>query len=242
MLISSTKIQNNFGHYLMQAANEDITITKNGKEVAQLTSLINAKSKQENIVSETNTNYIYNGKKTNFEEYLELASEKDERYEYIDGKIYNTTAPKTTHQLAQSKLLERFFNYFADSKYTVMVAPYDITLKRNQDDINIVQPDIMIISDLEKNLNEKDYYIGVPTLVAEILSESTLSKDMIKKLDLYMEAGVEEYWIINTLNQEIMIYQSNNNELIDSKTFKKSEEITSFNFKGLQFSLKNIFK
>jgi Uma2 family endonuclease len=42
----------------------------------------------------------------------------------------------------------------------------------------------MIICDLEEKLDEKDYYKGIPSLVVEILSDSTRSKDMIKKLDL----------------------------------------------------------
>jgi len=31
--------------------------------------------------------------------------------------------------------------------------------------------------------------------VVEILSESTRSKDMLKKLDLYKQTGVREYWM-----------------------------------------------
>ena len=46
-----------------------------------------------------------------------------------------------------------------------MLAPYDITLKRNAENINVVQPDLMVICDLEENLNEKNYYMGVPSLM-----------------------------------------------------------------------------
>jgi len=36
MIIGSTEFQNNVGFYLRQAGNQDIVITKNGKEIARL--------------------------------------------------------------------------------------------------------------------------------------------------------------------------------------------------------------
>ena len=86
-----------------------------------------------------------------------------------------------------------------------MLAPYDITLKRNADNTNIVKPDLMVICDLEENLNEMNYYMGVPSLMVEILSEGSIGKDAVKKLDLYMSTGVREYWIINTFSKEINV-------------------------------------
>ncbi|WP_207447761.1 Uma2 family endonuclease [Bacillus sp. SD088] len=64
----------------------------------------------------------------------------------------------------------------------------------------------MVICDLDDHINESDYYMGVPSLVVEVLSESTRSKDMVKKLDLYMETGVKEYWIVNPFNRDVTIY------------------------------------
>jgi Uma2 family endonuclease len=55
----------------------------------------------------------------------------------------------------------------------------------------------MVICDLEEKLDERDYYMGTPALVVEILSESTRRKDLVKKLDLYMSTGIKEYWIVN---------------------------------------------
>lgn len=39
MKVNSTELQNNFGKYLMLAAQEDIIITRNGTEIAKLTAL-----------------------------------------------------------------------------------------------------------------------------------------------------------------------------------------------------------
>ncbi len=46
-----------------------------------------------------------------------------------------------------------------------------------------------MICDNEK-IDKEGRYKGVPTLAVEVLSDSTRSKDMLKKLDLYKQCGV----------------------------------------------------
>ncbi len=123
-----------------------------------------------------------------------------------------------------------------------MLPPCNITLKRSPDNINVVEPDLIVICDLEENLNGKNYYMGVLELVTEIISDSTYSKDFIKKLDLYMSTGVGEYWIINLFNKEITIYYFKNNDIAKNETHKKNEIASSFNFEGLTINIRDIFR
>jgi Uma2 family endonuclease len=83
--------------------------------------------------------------------------------------------------------------------------------------------------------------MGVPTLVVEIISESTLSKDFIKKLDLYMSTGVREYWIINPLNREVSVYLFEENNISKNATYKNHETAVSYHFTGLEVSLEMFF-
>lgn len=244
MIVSSTEVQNNFGSYLMFAAKEPVTITKNGVVVAQLISLLaDSNEKMKDLVVETRltSKYTYGGKEASYEEYLGLVKNSENRYEYIDGEIYILSSPKTIHQNTLQELHVKFYNYFQGKKCSTMFAPYDITLKRHEEDQNIVQPDMMVICDLEEYLDERDYYMGIPDLVVEIISKSTISKDMVKKLDLYMKCGVGEYWIINPYKKEIYVYLFKDKEIEDFKTFCQSETVNSFSFKGLEVNLTEIF-
>jgi prevent-host-death family protein len=245
MIINSTELQNNFGKYLMLAAQEDIIITRNGTEIAKLTAIKEKRledNAQPDQVHENAPEYSFYGKKATYEEFLELQQNSDERYEYIDGEIYLLASPRTAHQIAITELLVIFYTFFQGSKCTPMVAPYDIELRRTPENINIVQPDIMIICDLEENLNEEDYYKGVPSLVAEVLSKSTRRKDLIKKLDLYMSCGVNEYWIVNPDNKEVTVYLFEDNNISNSTTFKNDEAAQSFIFEGLSAEISRIFR
>ena len=151
-------------------------------------------------------------------------------------------SPKVKHQKALTELFVLFYKWFEGKKCRPFVAPFDITLRRWPENINVVQPDIMVICDLEEKLNENDYYMGTPTLVVEILSESTRSKDTVKKLDLYMSCGVREYWIINPIKKEVTVHLLADGDISDSVVYKKGETIQSFHFKGLQVELDLIFK
>lgn len=243
MKINSTELQNNFGKYLMLAANEDIIITRNGREIATLSAIRNeAGGADAGLVQEKAAEYSYGGRKATYEEFLKLTENSEERYEYIDGEIYLLASPRTRHQVALTELFVMFYNWFQGQKCTPFVAPYDITLKRSPENINVVQPDIMVICDLEEKLNDRDYYMGTPTLVVEILSETTRRMDLIKKLDLYMACGVEEYWIVNPLNQEVTVYLFKDNDVSDSRTFRKADRVESFIFPGLTAEGAKVFR
>lgn len=145
------------------------------------------------------------------------------------------------HQTALMELFGIYYNRFQGEKCKLMVAPYDITLRRNAENINVVQPDLMVICNLEENLNKEGYYLGTPALIVEILSESTLKKDLYKKLDLYMSCGVSEYWIVNPLKKDVIIYRFKDQDIEDYRMFKQSEIARSFVFEDLTVDLDKVF-
>lgn len=245
MIVTSTEVQNNFGKYLMLAAQEEIIITRNGTEIARLTA-VNGRppvdSHGEKGVAERAAAYASAGRKASYEEFLKLTQNTEERYEYIDGEIYLLASPKTAHQVALTELFVIFYNWFAGKKCTPLVAPYDIILKRSPEKINVVQPDLMVICDLEEKLDANDYYQGVPTLLVEILSEGTQRKDLITKLDLYLSCGVKEYWIVNILNKEVTVYLFADQNIKKSATYRKTELARSYTFEGLAAELGRVFR
>ncbi len=185
------------------------------------------------------------GRKASFDEFLKLTKDNEEaRYEYIDGEIYALASPKTPHQTALTELFGSFYDWFKGKKCRPMVAPYDITLKRNDKDINVVQPDLMVICDLEENLGEDGYYMGVPALVLEIVSGGALQKDLFKKHNLYMKTGVKEYWVVYPRYKTMFIYQFKDKNATSMRSFDAKDDDTaeSFIFPGLSVKLDDVFK
>jgi Uma2 family endonuclease len=114
-------------------------------------------------------------------------------------------------------------------------------LRKSLNNINVVQPDLVVICDLEEKLNNDDRYMGIPVLAIEIISKSTRSRDTIKKMELYMLTGVSEYWLINPADRDVIVYFFKDKEIAKSETFKKDETLKSFYFPDLQIKLKDIF-
>ncbi|MFW6022391.1 MAG: type II toxin-antitoxin system prevent-host-death family antitoxin [Halanaerobiaceae bacterium] len=234
MIITSTEAQNNFGRFLNLVNEEDIIITKNGKKVARL-----VKYFEYDNVQEESSNYNYEGMEVSYQHFLKIVRESENRYEYIDGRIYLQASPKVKHQKIIMNLSTTFFEWFRGKDCLPLNAPLDVTLYK-EDKPNVIQPDILVICDQE-NINEDDTYVGIPSLVVEVLSKTTQSKDIIKKLDLYMSGGVGEYWIVNPFSEEVNIYLFEDKEVEKLITFKKGEIARSLVFQGLVVDLTEVF-
>lgn len=239
MKANSTDIKNNFGKYLRLCAKEDIIISKNGKNIAKIISY--EESEEVESIKEAEPAYSSQGTKISYEEFLKISENSEERFEYIDGEIYLLASPKVTHQNILMELTVLFYDFLKGKPCRPAFAPFDITLKRHEENINIVQPDLMIICDMNENINEKDYYMGIPTLLVEIVSESSRKKDYIKKLDVYLNCGVKEYWIVNPFSKEISMFYFENEEIEENITYKLGEKAVSFSFKELVIDTERIF-
>ncbi|APM40757.1 Uma2 family endonuclease [Clostridium kluyveri] len=136
------------------------------------------------------------------------------RIELIGGTIYDMSpAPSRIHQELIMELSARFYNYIKTNNGNCKVypSPFDVFLTddENLDNCkNIVQPDISVICDRNK-LNDKGC-IGAPDMVIEIVSPFNPNNDYIKKLNLYDQYKVKEYWIVNPMNKSTLVYRLDN--------------------------------
>lgn len=236
--VSSTELQNNFGHYLLVAQEQEIIVTRNGKDVAKLSGL----NIRRDLVVEKTLTRGYGLRQATFDEFLELTQEETlERYEYIDGEIFLQASPKVEHQFASSRLHGMLYQFFLGQACQAFAAPFDITISRYEGDINVVQPDLVVICDLKEKIRDDGYYHGVPDLVMEILSKGTRRNDLLKKLDLYLEGGVQEYWIVDPQNKQVFVYHFAEGNIINQKAFASPKRAVSFHFSDLAVELNDVF-
>jgi len=129
-----------------------------------------------------------------------------ERFELINGVAYAMSAPNTSHQRISIRLASELHTFLKGEKCEVFAAPFDVRLFYEEDDSDdtVVQPDVIVVCD-PKKLGEEGCR-GAPDLVVEILSPSNMAIEMERKLLLYREAGVREYWIVDPKDKHISIY------------------------------------
>lgn len=130
---------------------------------------------------------------------------EDVRAELIDGQLfYNQAAPSRIHQTILSELHITIGAYFKSKGGSCRIYPAPFAVKLREDRKTIVEPDISVICDKSK-LTDKGC-TGAPDWIIEIISPSNSSHDYIHKLNLYADAGVREYWIVDPVRESIFVY------------------------------------
>ena len=162
-----------------------------------------------------------------------------ERYELICGEAYAMAAPNTRHQLILAELLGRFYVYLEGKTCKVIPAPFDVRLfyEADESDGTVVQPDISVICD-KKKIGEEGGR-GAPDIVIEILSPSNTVREMKRKLKLYQNAGVREYWVVDGDNNEIEAYRFGDS--LGFQVYGNDAEISSVVLPGLRIKLAQVF-
>ncbi|MGE5557333.1 MAG: Uma2 family endonuclease [Bacillota bacterium] len=234
MEVASTEVQNNFGTYLKLAQVEEVFITRNGKRIAVLRIW-----EEPCNAAESKTVYRTEHPRMSAEEFLKLSEASENRYELIDGEVYQLASPSYEHQRIIGELFSQIYQWAKGKKCKPVTSPFDIRVQKD-DNLNVVQPDIVIICDYA-NIDEQGKYNGVPTLVIEVLSDATRHKDMLKKLNLYMCGGIREYWIVNPANREAYVYSFESGEIGNYRVFKGTEGAASEALEDLVIRLEQVF-
>jgi Uma2 family endonuclease len=155
-----------------------------------------------------------------------MRERSDDLLEYIDGAVYMSPSPSTAHQRISGKLYVKLYNLLVSKGCEVFSAPYDIELHTEEiKEDKVVIPDITVICD--KKGFEENKFVGVPTLIVEIVSPSNQANDLVVKLNLYMKYGVQEYWIVNPILNTIQVYYLNSDKLYEQIAAAKDTGIVN---------------
>ena len=126
----------------------------------------------------------------------------DERWELIDGAAYMMTSPHGNHQRIVTRLAGRLDASMQEG-YETFVSPMDLTFLASEETDRVVQPDVFVMCG-EYEVGPR--VVGIPVLVLEVLSPSTMKHDKMRKFNLYQKAGVKEYWIVDIENRGIDVF------------------------------------
>jgi Uma2 family endonuclease len=164
-----------------------------------------------------------------------------ERVELIFGKIFRMSpAPTSNHQYAVSVLHGTIFPYLKGKPCKVFPAPFDVILPIEGVLNSVIQPDITIVCDPSKITMRGCE--GTPDLIVEVISKSSVTRDLHEKYKLYEQAGVQEYWIVHPLDRTLIIFTLDaDRKYQPSKPLTKGDRATSTIFPGLEIDLDELF-
>lgn len=160
-------------------------------------------------------------------------------YEIINGEMIQKSAPAPIHQEVSRNLLFVLETYNRQHKKgSIFYAPIDVYL----DEYNKPQPDLVFVTNEKKAIITNDGIMGIPDVIIEIISPTSIIRDRVEKKNLYEKMSVPEFWLIDPQYEAIEIYKLHNNryELLSAATTLEGE-LKSALFEGLAINLTDIF-
>ena len=134
-------------------------------------------------------------------EYLDLPFET-RNMDLVDGRVI-VNAPGPNHERVVGYLLRAYFEWAAgraDPGEFSTQQPVGIEVDRGY------QPDLAWWPEERCSTDPEDaVFVGLPSIVVEVLSPSTRARDRVLKRNDYERIGIAEYWIIDPASKTAIL-------------------------------------
>ena len=134
-------------------------------------------------------------------ELWEQLPHEEYRYEIIDGVLYMSTAPSPDHQRISRRML---FTLSDQIDRRGLGEPFYSPIGLVIPGATPVQPDLVVVHVEDAGIVSAKRIEGIPALLVEILSPSTVDYDLITKREIYARAGIPEYWTVRPAERDML--------------------------------------
>jgi Uma2 family endonuclease len=134
---------------------------------------------------------------------LDHTPDDGNRYEIIDGELYVSPFPSSSHQHIIARLLVLLDGYVRQRSLGMV---FTSGLKVVLDEPTGVGPDVVFISQGRLDTLMADGFYGAPDLLVEVLSSKPALDTLIKKKK-YARSGVPHYWIVDPEKRALQAYR-----------------------------------
>ena len=182
------------------------------------------------------------GIRLSVEEFMELPDTYDRRKMELDeGELYIMPRPRTGHQFLQSRTLmyvENFLDEFDDPPAQVL---HDVIVALSLESRILLAPDLVIILRNSSAVVTDRMIEGPPDIVMEVLS-SDRRRDLVRKRQLYAEAGVAEYWIFDPRSDTATLLELRDGQYVERAVLTDADTLTTPLLSGLAIPLADVFR
>lgn len=168
-----------------------------------------------------------------------LESDEKIKEEWINGVKYMSPRPAPNHGRIQTYISRKIGNYL-ENKECELFSEVDLTLSEKDKPLDIFKLKHPIIPDLFVVCNENYEEVGnnivcIPDSVFEIVSPSSIKMDYDIKKELYLNAGVKEYWVVDYLQKQIIVWFNG-----EQKEYDFEEKVKVNIFDDLEIDLSKV--
>ena len=173
------------------------------------------------------------------DEFLALG-ETDGKWELDDGVLYIMPSGSPDHQFLGLEFGRRILDYLDALEAVIAELYHEMTTILSRELQRAPEPDIVIILHERRHIVGPRRVEGVPDIVVEILSTDR-NRDLVRKRQLYAEAGVREYWLIDPRNDTVTPLELRDGEYAERAVLGIGDALTTPLLPGLSVPLADIF-
>ena len=181
------------------------------------------------------------GMRISVDEFLDLPETDDKpKLELDDGELYVMPRPRRVHQFLKDGLVAYFRNHLDSFQEPPAVMYSELVTILSREPRRVLVPDLAIILHEHTDIFVSGYAEGPPDIVIEILS-SDRNRDLVRKRQLYAEAGVPEYWVFDYENDTVTPLELQGGQYVERGILTSDDTLTTPLLPGLDIPLADLF-
>ena len=188
----------------------------------------------------TTTSKLRAGMRMSLDEFLALG-ETDGKWELDDGVLYIMASGSPDHQFLMLQFCRHLDDYLDGFDQTPAQFYHAITTVLSRKLQRAPEPDIVIILNKNRGIVGRKWVEGTPDIVVEILSTDR-NRDLVRKRQIYAEAGVLEYWPIDPRNDTVTQLELRDGAYVERAVLGVNDALTTPLLPGLAIPLAGIFQ
>ncbi len=181
------------------------------------------------------------GIRLSVDEFLDLPDTDDRsKMELDDGELYIMPRPRLGHNFLSFWLSWHIANYLNSFPEPPAVFFQDVIITLFPEMRHLFAPDLVIVLKGRESILGDRMVEGAPDIVVEILS-SDRNRDLVRKRQLYAEAGVREYWIVAPTDDTVTLLELSNDGYAERAQLAAADTLTTPLLPGLAITLADVF-
>lgn len=168
-----------------------------------------------------------------------LEPETGARMELVAGRVLVETPVGERHAALATELAVALHPFVKEHGLGRVYVELGYRLKAAPDTVRA--PDVSVVGSGPTQPAGDRYFEGPPALAIEIMSPEDREGDVARKIEEYLDAGVQRVWIVRPRNMTVTVHRPGG----DSHTFTASAALTSddagFPIDGLRIELATLF-
>lgn len=154
--------------------------------------------------------------------------------ELIAGEIVEVSPESPLHRFTNDSIAEYLRGLLREQAKVFESHPITLANSEPEPDISIVR--LPNTNYLDRHPHPEDIYWLIE------ISQSTLEYDLNQKKQIYAEAGIEEYWVVNLKQQELIVFREASSQDYKTKFTLDCGVISPLAFPDIEMDLSTLFK